>query len=181
MFSHRNDPLLLAGRVLTIIMQGLLGFAAVALAIATPVILLMRGRINLEIAEKYGDAASAFPTLTVVGLMLLGFIIVTGAFIFFGKLRKIIETVGDGDPFAPENAERLNLMAWLTLGVQVLLIPAAALGVLVAKWADQFEGADIHIDAGVDLSAILLVIVLFILARVFRHGAAMREDLEGTV
>ena len=31
------------------------------------------------------------------------------------------------------------------------------------------------------LSGILMVLVLFILARVFRHGAAMREDLEGTV
>ena len=28
---------------------------------------------------------------------------------------------------------------------------------------------------------ILLVIILFILARVFRHGASMRADLEGTV
>ena len=31
------------------------------------------------------------------------------------------------------------------------------------------------------LPGILMVIILFILARVFRHGAAMREDLEGTV
>jgi Fe-S cluster assembly ATPase SufC len=34
---------------------------------------------------------------------------------------------------------------------------------------------------GLDMTGILLVIILFILARVFRHGAAMREDLEGTV
>ena len=32
-----------------------------------------------------------------------------------------------------------------------------------------------------DLTGFLIVLVLFILARVFRHGAAMREDLEGTV
>ena len=31
------------------------------------------------------------------------------------------------------------------------------------------------------MTAWLLVVILFILARVFRHGAAMREDLEGTV
>ena len=31
------------------------------------------------------------------------------------------------------------------------------------------------------VSVVLMVIVLFILARVFKHGAAMREDLEGTV
>ena len=181
MFSHRNDPLLLAGRVLTIIMQGLLGFAAIALAIAAPAVLIMQGKINLEIIEKYGDAASAFPALTVAGLLLLGFVIVAGAFVFFGKLRKIIETVGDGDPFAPLNADRLSQMAWIGLGVQVLLVPAAALGVLVSHWAEQFDSADFHVEAGLDLSGILLVVLLFILARVFRHGAAMREDLEGTV
>lgn len=181
MFSHRNDPLLLAGRVLTIIMQGLFGLAAIAMAIAAPAVLLMQDKINLEIVERYGDATSAFPALTVAGLLSLGFVIVAGAFVFFGKLRKIIETVGDGDPFAPINADRLSQMAWIGLGVQVLLVPAAALGVLISKWAAQFENADFHIGAGFDLTGILLVVLLFILARVFRHGAAMREDLEGTV
>ena len=36
-------------------------------------------------------------------------------------------------------------------------------------------------DGGLDGGSILLTLILFILARVFRHGAAMREDLEGTV
>lgn len=31
------------------------------------------------------------------------------------------------------------------------------------------------------LSSLFLSLTLFILARVFRHGAAMRDDLEGTV
>jgi hypothetical protein len=42
------------------------------------------------------------------------------------------------------------------------------------------EGAfGLHSDFS--LSALGLAIVLFVLARVFRQGAAMREDLEGTV
>ena len=40
---------------------------------------------------------------------------------------------------------------------------------------------DITVDAGLDVSGILLVVILFILARVFRHGTTMREELEGTV
>ena len=43
------------------------------------------------------------------------------------------------------------------------------------------ENADITIDAGLDIEGILLALILFILARVFRHGARMRDDLEGTV
>ncbi|UUX98999.1 hypothetical protein [Sphingomonas sp. J315] len=37
--------------------------------------------------------------------------------------------------------------------------------------------------SGVDMSfdSLVLALVLFILARVFRHGTALRDDLEGTV
>jgi hypothetical protein len=40
---------------------------------------------------------------------------------------------------------------------------------------------DADFDFGVSLGGLLLALTLFILARVFRQGAAMREDLEGTV
>ena len=181
MKTKGHDPLLLAGTVLTIIMQGLLAFAATALAVALPVILFMQDKINVELHAKYGEAVGTFPALTVAGLLVIGIAVVAAGFVFFGKLRKIIGTVGEGDPFVPENAERLSLMAWLTLGVHILFIPAAALAVFVAKWAESFESANLQFDGGIDLSGILLVVVLFILARVFRHGAEMREDLEGTV
>jgi hypothetical protein len=115
------------------------------------------------------------------GVMLIGLAIVLMLFVFFGTLRKIIATVGEGDPFAPENADRLSLMGWLMLGVQLALIPATALGIALARFASQFEDAHFTVDGGLDIEGILLVIILFILARVFRHGAAMREDLEGTV
>ena len=72
-------------------------------------------------------------------------------------------------------------MAWLLLATQVLMIPVAGFGLMVAKWADEVENANVTIDAGLDIEGLLMVIVLFILARVFKHGASMREDLEGTV
>jgi len=37
------------------------------------------------------------------------------------------------------------------------------------------------LDTHMSLTGLLVGLVLLILARVFRHGAAMREDLEGTV
>ena len=65
----------------------------------------------------------------------------------------------------------------------LLLIAAVSQSVYTALYiAKLFEDHDgVTIDAGLDLSGIVLVVVLFILARVFRHGAAMRADLEGTV
>ena len=90
--------------------------------------------------------------------------------------------MSEGDPFVPVNAERLSLMAWLMLGVQLLVWAAVPFALQLTDFVRIFgEDSDIKIDGGFDLSGILLIIILFILARVFRHGAAMREDLEGTV
>ena len=38
-----------------------------------------------------------------------------------------------------------------------------------------------EVTADVSANGLLLVLVLFILARVFKTGAQMRDDLEGTV
>ena len=181
MIDRPNDLLLLAGKVLTVFMQIMLAIAAVALLIGIPVLFLAQGQIDAEIAKEFGQGVDPFPLLTVAGLLSLVLGAVVLVFFFFGKLRAIIRTVGEGDPFVPENADRLNLMAWILLAVQLLLIPAAGLGLTLAKWAEDFDHTDITIDAGLDLTGILMVIVLFILARVFKHGAAMREDLDGTV
>jgi len=176
-----NDLLLLAGKVLTFIAQGGLVIGGVAIAIAAPLMLIFEEEVTIQFAEKVGEVSGATFIGITLALMLVAFAIIGAAFVFFGKLRAIISSVAEGDPFAPENAERINLMAWLLLGIQILFIPAMGMGLVFAKWADSVENADITIDAGLDLEGILMVIVLFILARVFKHGAAMRADLEGTV
>jgi len=180
--KHRsNDLLLLAGKVICIFLQAALAFGGSVLLIAIPALLIFRADVMEEIAAKTANPDLAFPLLQLAGVMLIGLAIVAMLFVFFDTLRKIINTVGKGDPFAPANATRLSLMGWLMLGVQLALIPATALGIALARYADEIEGTHLTIDGGWDLEGILLVIILFILARVFRHGAAMREDLEGTV
>jgi hypothetical protein len=100
-------------------------------------------------------------------------------FFFFGKMRAIIESVGEGDPFIPVNAQRLNVMAWLLLTVEILAVLVGAMRVQLANSTGMaMDSPSYRIY---DLDGLLMVITLFILARVFRHGAAMRADLEGTV
>jgi hypothetical protein len=67
-------------------------------------------------------------------------------------------------------------MAWLALAIQVVSI---GLGPLTYLLSQHFD--DVDVEGGLSLNGVALVLVLFVLARVFRHGAAMREDLEGTV
>ena len=179
--TRPNDLLLLAGKVIAVFMQIVMGIAAAGLAIAAVVFTVFRSQVAAELASEMGAQGRDFPFNSAVSVMLLALAAVALLFVFFGKLRKIIATVGEGDPFAPDNADRLSAMAFLMLGVQLLMLPTAAIGMALTDWADEVESANVSIDAGLDLTGILLVVILFILARVFRHGAAMREDLEGTV
>lgn len=181
MTSPLKDPLLLAGKIFTLFMQAALAIAAIALVIVIPVIAIFRETINERIAVEVGNKAGELPLVPVFGVLALVLIAIVCGFLFFDRLRKIIATVGEGDPFAPVNAERLRGMAWLLLAIQLIELPIAGAGMAIAEWAEPIKGADVNVDAALDLTGILMVLVLFILARVFRHGAAMRDDLEGTV
>lgn len=176
-----NDLLLLAGKVLAVFMQIAMAVGAFALVVASIALLFYRDTLVAEYSADIGDPTAVFPVFALIGVMLIGLAIVAALFLFFGKLRQIISTVGEGDPFQPANADRLSMMAWLMLGVQLLVLPATALGIQLARIADELDDVDVTFDGGFDLTGILIVILLFILARVFKHGAAMREDLEGTV
>jgi len=83
-----------------------------------------------------------------------------------------------GDPFAPINAKRLTYMGWLTAATQLLSVP---IGVLAHSLGISLRNIVGHPEFGAGLGGVLMALLLFVLARVFREGARMREDLEGTV
>jgi hypothetical protein len=70
-------------------------------------------------------------------------------------------------------------MAWLSIAIQILLVPMTKLII----WFDAlpFKPNVHHNSDGISVGGIVLTLVLFVLARVFRTGADMQEDLEGTV
>jgi hypothetical protein len=180
--DRSTDLLLLAGKVITVLMQAAMAFGAAVLVLVIGAMAVSHDSIEAQLIAETGRSDLVLPLLASFGVLLIGFAIVAALFVFFGKLRTIINTVSKGDPFAPVNAERLSLMAWLMLGVQLLVWAAVPFALQLTDFVRIFgEDSDIKIDGGFDLSGILLIIILFILARVFRHGAAMREDLEGTV
>jgi hypothetical protein len=181
MNSARNDLLLLAGKTLTLLIQGIMGLAAVVIALTVIGVTLFQGSIDREIVAEFGPQAVSLPVVTILWLLVTVLALCALVFLFFGKLRGIIDTVSAGDPFVPENADRLNAMGWLQIGIYLLGIAATLAAGLAAQWAEQFTDVEIKGSLGLDVPSILLILVLFILARVFRHGAALRDDLEGTV
>jgi hypothetical protein len=110
------------------------------------------------------------------GIMIVG---IAGAFIahrILTTLLQMVDTVRAGDPFVVGNAARLQALAWWLLG-------AEGLHILVAVLARLASTPERQIDIGWNFSFTpwIAVLLLFVLARVFDHGARMREDIEGTV
>lgn len=175
-----NDLLLKLGKMLALILQVLCALAGAVVILAIPVIILISEDMLPGLVDANDFPLAAQFLLPGVSLLLLIAVSLAALFFFFGKMRAIIGSVGAGDPFIPENARRLNAMAWLLLVHESAALLIGELRAYVANLTDEQGGHTI--DYGpYDLDGILIVIVLFILARVFRYGAAMREDLEGTV
>jgi hypothetical protein len=175
-----NDVLLKTGKVIALILQALcvLGGGVFFLVIVI-VTLMSQGMLPGLVEAKSLPDVAKYPLLTAgIGLTIMANFAVM--FLFFGKMRALIETASKGDPFIPDNALRLNAMAWLLLGSQVLTVIVGELRVFALSLIDPQSKSAFDISPN-DLTGFLIVLVLFILARVFRHGAAMREDLEGTV
>jgi hypothetical protein len=106
----------------------------------------------------------------------LGLLAVPLNLALLNRLVAMVQTVRAGDPFIAANAYRLQAIAWLLLGQQVLSLAVA----LVGKAISTAEHP-LHLDAGFSPGGWLAVIMTFVLARVFAEGTLMREDLEGTV
>lgn len=180
MTSKPRDPLLAAARFILVVMMGLMAFvAAVCTALLPLAPLLFKDKLVPALLGQ------GFPPETFVLLMAVCAIVAVCAalgFLFFRHLYRIVGSVGEGDPFNPVNAERLSAMGWIVVAVQVAVIPLAAMVAWVAVHAEKLDPTShINVGGGFDLGGILLALILFILARVFREGARMREELEGTV
>lgn len=176
----KRDNLLVLARGLTILVRfflvlgmvglgiGIAGTVAMALGYLPEGITIDMAPENVSASALWVAALAMLITLGALGLM----------HDFVRRLAQVIDTVGDGDPFIIDNADRLTRMAWLAMAVELVLIPAA----ILSSWAESnLPAGHFELHSDVSLTGFILAVVLFILARVFRKGAEMRAELEGTV
>ena len=181
--TPKRDLLLTAARLLLMVFIAVLSFAAGAIVLALPVVIGFQNRVLAELAKKGVDAGPEVIGAILILLAGVAALLALGVY-FLVLLRRIVLSVGDGDPFIPENAERLSRMGWTVLVGQVASIPVGAMVLWIASVVEDSTDdavADLRADFGFSGGGLLLMLVLFILARVFRRGAEMREELEGTV
>lgn len=182
MATQSQDTLLVFAATFVRLLQWACGLAGGLLALLTPVVLLLGQGMLPGLSDNFQSDVLAASPLAVVAIFALLALTLAALFRFFGHLRAIIVSAGEGDPFTLQNAGRLNAMAWLFLGVKILSLLVGALRLHVANLVRLEGSGRDSLDFSVyDLNAVIIVLVLFTLARVFRQGAAMREDLNGTV
>jgi HAMP domain-containing protein len=174
-----RDPLLAVAKGVMILMMAVLGLGILVCALAIPGMWIAQTLFANMLAPAFHGVAPYKVMAAFSAVLFLIAVLLVMILLATRLLKQIVDTVAEGDPFVPANARRLTRIAWLALAVQAVSLPIGAIGVWLAQYAGP--DTDIDIDGGVSVSGLLMVLVLFVLARVFRQGAAMREELEGTV
>jgi hypothetical protein len=101
-----------------------------------------------------------------------------GALVIVGRLRRIFQTLIAGDPFQPENVRRLRVIG---IALALLEIGRFAFAAVARMIAHELGVARPNISAHVNLTAWFSVLVIVVLAEVFREGARLRGEAELTI
>ena len=110
-----------------------------------------------------------------VSVICLMFPVVWAAHLIFTRLIALCRDAAASRAFTLENAARLKTVAWALLAVNVIDLAYGQISVWASKVSGEYFGWTPAVTGW------FAVLLLFLLANVFREGAAMREDLEGTV
>ena len=131
------------------------------------------GELDLPLVEARADGV---PVGRIVAA-LVGLVVFSPGIAFVcAQLRKILSTLAEGDPFVPDNAPRLTSIA-IAIGLIELIRMASVL--ILAATVDLGEGYVANIN--INLAVWGAVIVLFILAQVFKEGTRLREEEKMTI
>ncbi|WP_137752938.1 DUF2975 domain-containing protein [Sphingopyxis sp. L1A2A] len=176
MTSPSSQPVLLITRAVILLIMGLIAVAATILVATAAILPFYWTEVAQQIAvEKPGlDAAALYPWLYVV--FALGLVALLLILTIMRKLLAIVGSVALGDPFAMANAVRLKAIGWLMVALQLIGIP---LSLAAGEAADLFGRNNVGFDFS--LNAVLSILLVFVLAGIFEQGAAMGDELEGTV
>lgn len=165
--------LLKAGVVVIPILIGFMLLGAIALAFAGPHLPL--DKINRDYGVQF--APSEIVRLGEVGIAGAMTIFALVAFILRAMLQ-IVDSAIAGDPFVAQNADHLSRIGWLVVGVY------AVEGILVSwfRWVTPIAAqGKMHHGFEFPFGGLFAVLLIFVLARIFRRGTEMRAELEGTV
>jgi hypothetical protein len=115
--------------------------------------------------------------------LLVGGVTIGGALIIMSRLRRLFDSFSSGEPFRRENATHLRVI-WITMvAIEVSRYALLALlGVMFGIFGapDSVESASFSIDSD-NFANWMSILILIVLAEVFREGARLKEEQELTI
>lgn len=155
-----------------------LGVLCLLILVLGGVVLAQLGVFHIPVPAKEMHGIAMDIALRAVALVLVAAVIciVMLALVLFLTSR-IVDSANVGDPFVDANATRLNRIGLLLLAMQgVGLATHAAIGHMPTE---LHEHMNFSFDASP--SGLFAVLLVFVLAQIFRRGSEMRAELEGTI
>jgi hypothetical protein len=126
---------------------------------------------NVQFKGEAAEMLERGPILT-AGLAAAA-LYLAGILVIVGSLRRIFTTLTAGDPFHPDNVARLRLIGLMLAGLELGRYAFWAVGTLLPGIQRN--------EPSVGLTAWFSVLVVFVLAEVFREGARLRREAELTI
>lgn len=159
--------------ILDVVFVGLwVGLGAVTLITLAAVLLafnpdLLPGAVSAEAGEMARRGPIWAAGLAAAGVYMAGVLVIVGV------LRRIFATLTAGDPFHPDNVRRLQLIG--------LILALLELGRYAVWMAGAWLPGVRAVEPNFSLTAWFSVLVVFVLAEVFREGARLRREAELTI
>lgn len=149
-------------------------FAAFVFVLFAAVLIIAPDYMTGELTEDFGDKADA-ARQALIGMMAIGLLAVPPVHVIFVRIIAMIDTVRDGRPFESANADRLRHVAWGMFALQFVDLGFGWFAMRLSEATGELIGWQFSVTGW------LAVLLLFVLARVFQQGAAMQDEIEGTV
>ncbi|MBX3428040.1 MAG: DUF2975 domain-containing protein [Hyphomonadaceae bacterium] len=151
--------------------------------------ILQGGAGNVDLGQSGGgefnvtyDQPGGGTWPVVVPALLIAGVAVAGSLIIVWRLRKLFDSFSSGEPFRRENATHLRVI-WITMVAIELAryaLMASTAGLVMAFGEPQGVGVR-NVELSVDLSTWGSILILIVLAEVFREGARLKEEQELTI
>jgi hypothetical protein len=145
---------------------------SVLLAIGSVAVLIDPALADGHVSAELRDQGVGRPGLAVA--LVAASLYMGGVLYIVGRLRRIFATLTVGDPFHPDNVRRLRTVGGMLAVLELGRYPLA----LLTGWlAPGASGAHYAFNP----TAWFAVLVVFVLAEVFREGARLRREAELTI
>ena len=167
MFSAIITGLKLANWLNWIVAIVLTGFFALLLADA--------GGVRVEILAGRSEASREATRLYLYTVLSIVPPTAIAVHMLLTRLVALVRDAAAGMAFTTANAVRLRMMGWALLAINIADLVYGWVSIRASEASGEYFGWSLSLTGWV------AVPLLFVLAHVFREGAAMRQDLEGTV